>query len=250
MSEGSPSLSNKPILVTGSSRGIGLAIAQLLAESGALVGLHGRDKSAIQALSAKMNSQGLKTLAVSGDFDDPEQSAKCVKEFHSLAGGIYGLVNNAGNGKAGAFRGINIEKWRATFRLNLEAAVLASREAYILMRDKQEGAIVNIASIAAHGPGKWMSADYAASKAGLVSMTKSLAFEAGRLGIRVNAVSPGFIDTDMTSLLSDEMKKGLNIPMGRLGRPQEVASTTSFLLSSESQYITGTVLHVDGGLWM
>ncbi len=250
MSSDSSALSNKPILVTGSTRGIGLAIAQLLAESGAVVGIHGRDWSAAQAVSAAMNAKGLKTVAVSGDFDDPENGARCVKEFSSLAGGIYGLVNNAGGGKAGAFRGVTLDKWRTIFRTNLEAAVLASREAYILMRSKQEGAIVNIASIAAHGPGKWMSADYAASKAGLVSLTKSLAFEAGRLGIRVNAVSPGIIDTDMTSLLTEDMRKGLNIPMARLGRPQEVAAATAFLLSGSAKYITGEVLHVDGGLWM
>lgn len=244
------SLTGKPVLVTGSTRGIGLAIAECLAASGAVVGIHGRDIQKSTAVSDSLNSLGYKTLPLAGDFDDPQSAAACVKEFHRMAGGLYGLVNNAGGGKAGAFRGVTLEKWRAAFRSNLEAAALASREAYILMRDKHEGAIVNIASISAHGPGKWMSADYAASKAGLVSLTQSLAFEAARFGIRVNAVSPGIIETDMTSALSEEMKKDLRIPMGRIGKPAEVASAVHFLITSDSSYLTGQVLHVDGGLWM
>ena len=130
----------------------------------------------------------------------------------------------------------------------LDAALEAARESYGIMRRAKAGSIVNISSISAHGPGKWMGADYAASKAGLVSLTRSMAFEAARFGIRVNAVSPGIVETDMTSMLSEQMRRDLNVPLGRLGTPADVASAVLFLLSDSSAYITGEVLHVNGGL--
>lgn len=119
------------------------------------------------------------------------------------------------------------------------------------MRRARRGSIVNVASLAAHGPGRWMGADYAAAKAALVSLTRSLAaLEAARFGVRCNAVSPGFIETEMTNPLSEENRKKLAIPLGRLGAPSEVAEAVAFLMSDESSYLTGQVLHVDGGLWM
>jgi 3-oxoacyl-[acyl-carrier protein] reductase len=183
-----------------------------------------------------------------GDFQVPEASAHAVRAFAEAAGGMDGLVNNAGGGRAAAFRALRPDGWRKTFALNLDAAVWASQAAYERMRAQRAGCIVNVASLAAHGPGKWMGADYAAAKAGLVSLTQSLAFEGGRYGVRVNAVSPGFIETDMTAALTVEMRQGLGIPLGRLGRPSEVAEVVCFLLSDASAYLTGAVLHVDGGL--
>lgn len=118
------------------------------------------------------------------------------------------------------------------------------------MRQQKSGAIVNVASLAAHGPGRWMGADYAASKAGLVSLTYSLALEAARLGIRVNAVSPGMIETDMTAHLTAELRTNVGIPLQRFGKPEEVAQVVAFLLGDASAYMTGQVVHVDGGLWM
>jgi 3-oxoacyl-[acyl-carrier protein] reductase len=239
---------DKKILVTGSTRGIGLAIAETLAEQGAVVGIHGRDEGRTAEVAGTLTAKGFSVLPVAADLGNPEEAVGLIKRFVEQAGSLDGLVNNAGGGKAVAFRGMKLEDWRNTFSANLEAAMLASREAYVLMRKRKQGCIVNVASIAAHGPGKWMGADYAASKAGLVSLTKTLAFEAGRLGIRVNAVSPGMVTTDMTASLSDEMKQGLGIPLGRLAKPEEIASVVCFLLSSDSSYITGQVLHVNGGL--
>jgi 3-oxoacyl-[acyl-carrier protein] reductase len=241
--------SGKAVLVTGSTRGIGRCAARRLAEEGAIVGIHGRDLAAAQDVCDTFTSDGLQAHALAADFAEPETAAVLVKQFADAAGSLDGLVNNAGGGKAIAFRGVTPDRWRQTFATNLESALCATREAYSIMRQKP-GGIVNVASIAAHGPGKWMGADYAASKAGLVSLTRSLAFEAARYGIRVNAVSPGFVETDMTPALKDEQKDGLGIPMGRLAQPEEIANVITFLLSGQASYITGQVLHVNGGIMM
>jgi 3-oxoacyl-[acyl-carrier protein] reductase len=239
------------ILVTGSTRGIGRATAEALLAAGATVGIHGRDPRAVHEYGERLpgNLRG-RAVAVAADLDDPGNGARLVRDFIARTGRIDGLVNNAGGGRAVAFRGMTLDRWRATFRLNLEAALCASREAYVAMRATPGGGIVNVASLAAHGPGKWMGADYAASKAGLVSLTRSLAFEAARFNLRVNAVSPGFVETDLTSVLQPAQRAALGIPLGRFARPEEIASVILFLLSDQSGYITGQVLHADGGLWM
>lgn len=242
-------LKGSAVLVTGSTRGIGRAIAETLILSEATVGINGRDPDVVQAVCASLPGLPKQKIPLPMDLSNPENAADLVKLFFQRAGRIDGLVNNVGSGKAKPFRALTIPDWQKTFHLNIESAMTASREAYLQMRSAQHGSIVNVASISAHGPGKWMGADYAASKAALVSLTKSLAFEAARLNIRVNAVSPGFIETEMTASLTDEMKQRLAIPMLRMGLPSEVASAVIWLLSDLSSYITGQVIHVDGGLW-
>ena len=240
----------KAILITGSTRGIGRAIARHLLERGAVVGIHGRDESVVRALCSELAGNADNAIPIAADFSDPLQAIRATETFTTRAGRIDGLVNNAGGGKARAFRGLTLDGWRRTFALNVEAALLASQTVYGPMRAQQGGAIVNIASLAAHGPGQWMGADYAAAKAALVSLTQSMAFEAARFGIRVNALSPGMIETDMTAALSPAMRSGLPIPMGRLGRPEEIAEAVAFLLSDNAAYIVGQTLHVNGGLSM
>ncbi|MEM7587133.1 MAG: SDR family oxidoreductase [Acidobacteriota bacterium] len=243
----SESFSGHVVLVTGSTRGIGRAIAAELIERGATVAVHGRDLARVQDVCGELSAEHAIPFAADLSTEDAGQLVAAV---HERCGRLDGLVNNAGGGKAIAFRGLKLEQWRATQRLNLEAALTASQQAYQLMRRSRRGSIVNIASLAAHGPGRWMGADYAAAKAGLVSLTRSLALEAARFGIRCNAVSPGFIETDMTAALSEDNKKRLAIPLGRLGEPREVARVVAFLMSDQSSYLTGQVLHVDGGLTM
>lgn len=242
------SFSGKKILVSGSTRGIGQAIAKALINEGATVGIHGRSQNTVEQACLELQSD--RAIPLPRDLSEPEAGSSLVQEFINITGGLDALVNNAGAGSAAPFRAITTGKWRETFQLNTESALSASREAYNFMRKARAGNIINITSISAHGPGKWMGADYAASKAALVSLTKSLAFESARFQIRVNAISPGFVDTDMTQIITEEMKTSLGIPMGRFATPSEIAGVVLWLLSDESAYMTGQILHVDGGLFM
>ncbi len=236
------------VLVTGSTRGIGRGIAERLIADGAVVGLHGRDLDGVKLTATELHPE--RALPFSADLSDPASAKDLVDRFVQATGRIDGLVNNAGSGRAIPFRALTVDSWQQTFRINLEAAMVASQAAYTLMRKQKRGAIVNIASLSAHGPGKWMGADYAASKAAMVSLTQSLALESARFGIRCNAISPGFVETDMTNDLPDALRGDLGIPLKRMATPADIAGVVAFLLGEDAAYMTGQVLHVDGGMWM
>ena len=229
-------LDGKLALVTGASRGIGQAIAEELRRLGAnVVGTSTTEEGA-----RKINGRVL-------DVRNAEQCEALVKEL----GEVAILVNNAGITRDNLALRMKDAEWDEVIQTNLQAVFRLSRAVMRGMMKARWGRIINITSVVG-ASGNAGQANYAAAKAGVVGMTKSLARELGSRNITVNCVAPGFIDTDMTRALSDEQKKALlaNIPLGRLGMPQDVAAAVAYLASPGGDYVTGAVLHVNGGMYM
>jgi 3-oxoacyl-[acyl-carrier protein] reductase len=237
-------------LVTGASRGIGAAIAQVLAQKGfRVIGSATTEAGAAaigQALAAHAGSRGIVLDVTQGDAVSAAIDA-VVRD----SGALHVLVNNAGITRDMLSMRMKDDDWDAVLATNLTAVFRASRAAIRPMMKQRYGRIVNITSVvgASGNPGQ---ANYAAAKAGVAGMTRSLAREVGSRGITVNCVAPGFIETDMTRALADAQKTALlgQIPLGRLGQAEEVAHAVAFLASAEAGYITGTELHVNGGMLM
>jgi 3-oxoacyl-[acyl-carrier protein] reductase len=237
------SLEGKTALVTGASRGIGRAIATELASAGAQVVIGYR--------SGGDEAKGLATeigaRAVQADVSTPEDAARLVQE----AGDLDILVNNAGLTRDGLLARMSDDDWRTVIETNLSSVFYTCRAVTRPMMKKRGGSIVNISSIVGvHG--NWGQTNYAASKAGIIGFTKSLARELGSRGVRVNVVAPGYVKTQLTDVLPEEATKAMldNTPLGRLGEPKDVAGAVRFLCSDEASFITGEVLLVDGGLGM
>jgi len=233
----------KTALVTGASRGIGLACAQALAFAGARVILAARDAAKLEAASAAIPESSWIALDMS--------SQDSIKEAFAKAGKVDILVNNAAVTKDGLALRMKKDDWDAVLATNLTGAFLAVQQVLQGMMKQRWGRIINISSIVGEtgNPGQ---ANYVASKAGLIGLTKSLAQEIASRNITVNAIAPGFIDTDMTAGLSDELKQNMlsHIPLKRFGKPEDVAAAVKFLASEEAGYITGAVLNVNGGMYM
>ncbi len=241
-------LSGKTALVTGSTRGIGRAIAESLAAAGARVAVVGRDKSRADEAAAAIGS-GAQGFAC--DVSDVAQVTALIEDVEKALGGIDILVNNAGLTRDNIMLRLKDDDWDAVLNANLRGAFATIRAAVRGMMKRRSGRIINIASIVGLIGNKGQT-NYAASKAGLIGMTKSVAREFASRGILANVVAPGFIDTDMTGALTAEQRAVLSaqIPLERLGSAADVAAAVLFLASDLSSYITGQVLVVDGGMVM
>jgi 3-oxoacyl-[acyl-carrier protein] reductase len=236
-------LENKTALVTGASRGIGRAIAAELAQGGASVVIGYRSgKDEAEALAREIGGR-----AVQADVSSAEDAARLVEE----AGDVDILVNNAGLTRDGLLARMSDDDWRTVIDTNLSSVFYTCRAVCRPMMKKRAGAIVNVSSIVGvHG--NWGQTNYAASKAGIIGFTKSLARELGSRGVRANVVAPGYVKTQLTDVLPEEATKAMldNTPLGRLGEPEDIAGAVRFLCSDAAAFITGEVLLVDGGLGM
>ncbi len=242
-------LENKVAFITGARRGIGRAIALKMAQNGADCVLLAR--SAPEELAEEIRGIGRRALAIACDVSDNEQVEAAVKQSIAEFGKIDVLVNNAGIAQDGLLIRMKLEQWQNVIDVNLSGAFYCTKAVARYMLKANAGRIINITSVIGQ-MGNAGQANYAASKAGLIGFTKSVAKELGSRSITCNAIAPGFITTDMTSDLTDEAKEQLlqNVPLGTLGQPDDVAELALFLAGPGARYITGQVLNVDGGLVM
>ncbi len=239
-------LTGRHALVTGSTRGIGRAIAETLAECGARVAVTGRDLERSQAVAAEI---GRGALGFAADVGDVASVVKLVADVEAAFGGIDILVNNAGLTRDNLLMRIKDDDWDAVIDANLRGAFVAIRAATRGMMKRRWGRVINITSVVGINGNKGQ-ANYSASKAGLIGLTKSVAQELGSRNILTNAVAPGLIATDMTAAMTLEARSAMadQIPLARLGEPMDVARAVAFLASDLASYITGQVLVVDGGM--
>jgi 3-oxoacyl-[acyl-carrier protein] reductase len=247
VSEGNP-----VAIITGGTRGIGLAIAHRLAKDGYdLVLSYRGDEEVAAAAKQEIEPYGHRLLVVASDVSQPDVAGTLIETTINEFGKLDALINNAGITRDTLIMRMSEDDWDAVLSTNLKGAFLCSKAAIRPMLRQRSGRIVNLTSVVGL-VGNAGQANYAAAKAGLIGLTKSTAKEVGSRGITVNAVAPGFIDTRLTEVLPQEMKDTLlkNIPLGRLGSPDDVSGAVAFLLSPDASYITGHVLTIDGGLFM
>lgn len=245
-------LDGKVVLVTGASRGIGRAIALRLAKDGATVVVnYAGNEAAANETREMIESIGGKASLSRADVSSAEAVEQMVKDVMQEYGQIDILINNAGITKDGLLMRMKEADWDAVLNTNLKGVYHCTKAVARYMMKRKSGKIVNLTSVVGL-TGNIGQANYAAAKAGVIGFTKSIAKELAARGVQVNAVAPGFIDTDMTAVLTDEIKKSMveKIPLARLGAAEDVANAVAFLVSEDASYITGQTLNVDGGMVM
>lgn len=233
-------------LVTGASRGIGAAIAAALAAEGWAVGVNYRaDREGAEAVAARIEAAGGRAVPFQADVADPEAIEGLFRGLEERFGPVLALVNNAGTREDGLSPLLGDEAWQRVLETNLSAAFRTTRRALRAMIRARFGRVVNVASIVGPraNPGQ---ANYAASKGGLIAMTRTIAAEVAARAVTVNAVAPGFVETELTAGIGPQLLE--RVPAGRAGRPEEVAACVRFLVSEQAAYVTGTTLTVDGGM--
>ncbi len=244
-------LSGKVALVTGGAQGIGKAIALLLAQNGADIAVSDINLEKADETAKEIESMGRRAMAIRANVASPADVEKMVESILAQLGRIDILINNAGIARDKLILRMTEEDWDAVLDVNLKGTFNCTRAVVKHMSKQRSGKIVNIASVVGE-MGNGGQANYSASKAGVIGLTKTIAREFAQRGINVNAIAPGYIQTSMTDALSDKAKETLRsmIPMERLGRPEDVAEAVLFLVSDASSYITGHVLRVNGGIYM
>jgi len=244
-------LSGRKALITGASQGIGRACARKLASCGASVALLARNQEKLEELAREIAPSGVATLVAVADLEDEAQIQKALKTVLGEFGKLDILVNNAGMTRDQLLLRMKRADWDKVLNTNLTSAYLCTQQVVGSMLKQRWGRIINITSVFGQ-MGQAGQANYASSKAGLIGFTMALAREFGSRNITANAVAPGFIETAMTSSLSEELRQTAlrMIPLGRLGTPEDVANCVAFLASEEAGYITGHVLNVNGGMLM
>ncbi|PYM53786.1 MAG: 3-oxoacyl-[acyl-carrier-protein] reductase [Candidatus Rokuibacteriota bacterium] len=245
------SLAGRVAIVTGGTRGIGRAIARGLAEDGASVAVVGRDAARVGEATGELEGKGVPAHGIVADLMRAEDGQRVVTETQQRFGRVDLLVNNAGITRDGLLVRMKDQDWDDVLAVNLKAAFQATRAAARVMARQRSGRIVNVSSTAGV-MGTAGQANYSAAKAGLIGLTKSTARELAHWGILVNAVAPGLIETDMAAALSAETREAYlgQVPLRRIGTPEDVAAVVRFLASDGASYITGQVIHVNGGLYM
>ena len=244
-------LQNKVALVTGGAQGIGKTISEELVRNGAHVVLGDVNLEGAQATAEAINNSGGSASAVKIDVSNPAEVKQVFDSIMKDKKPVDILINNAGITRDGLMIRMKELDWDSVLNINLKGTFLCSQQAAKQMMKQKSGAIVNIASIVGV-MGNFGQANYSASKAGVIGLTKTLAREVASRGIRVNAVAPGFIDTEMTRVLDESVRQSLieQIPLAKLGLPEDVARCVAFLVSDRSSYITGQVINVNGGMLM
>ncbi|HNZ28061.1 MAG TPA: 3-oxoacyl-[acyl-carrier-protein] reductase [Spirochaetota bacterium] len=242
---------NKVALVTGASRGIGRAVAEVFAKGKAKLILTATTNSIDNVAKEISEKYGVEAIGVAGDISKEPDVKDLFKIIMEKFGRLDICVNNAGITKDGLSMRMSVEDFESVINVNLKSAFIVSKEAILLMMREKYGRIVNMSSIVGIR-GNVGQANYAASKAGIIGLTKTLASEVAKRNITVNAVAPGFIDTDMTKAVADKAREEFLslIPMNKAGQPEDIAEAVAFLASDRAKYITGQVLVVDGGLML